>query len=64
MTASAETGYVIVLGDPTEWVMNDDGSVTATVYFTDEPCPVPTPTPTPTPSRHSDGCCPCGDRRR
>lgn len=50
VTASAETGYVIVLGDPTEWVTNDDGSVTATVYFTDEPCPVPTPTPTPTPA--------------
>ena len=50
VTASAEAGYVIVLGDPTEWVMNEDGSVTATVQFDDEPCTTPTPTPTPAPT--------------
>jgi hypothetical protein len=50
VTASPEEGYVIALGDPTEWVMNEDGSVTATVPFDDEPCTVPTPTPTPAPT--------------
>lgn len=50
VTASPEAGYVIALGDPTEWVMNEDGSVTATVQFDDEPCTTPTPAPTPAPT--------------
>ena len=50
VTASPEEGYVIVLSDPTEWVRNEDGSVTATVQFDDAPCTTPTPTPSPTPT--------------
>ena len=50
VTASAEDGLRDRPRRPDRVVTNDDGSVTATVYFTDEPCPVPTPTPTPTPA--------------
>jgi hypothetical protein len=41
VTGSAEPGYVIMMGYWPEWVVtNDDGSLTGTIPFTDEPCPV------------------------
>lgn len=38
VTASAAPGYVMLPGDGGTWITNGDGSVTTTLWFTNEPC--------------------------